>query len=144
MISNFNQIFYHKVKNKYRMSAYCRFNVICVSSSCKARHLNKYSLTPNKDFTSEHRVVVKKLYDELTGEILAHKEEVKPKTANCRHHLLCFEVDCIYNHSGVAQEGRKKLIKAFKKHIQNEKAAAKIQNDIELIKSGESVDWNDM
>ena len=126
------------------MSAYCRFNVICVSSSCKAHHLNKYSLTPSKDFTFEHRVVVKKLYDELTGEILAHKEEVKPKTATCRHHLLCYEVDCKYNHSGVAQKGRKKLIKAFKDHILDEKAASKIQKDIELIKSGESVKWADM
>jgi len=87
---------------------------------------------------------VKKLYDELTGEMLEHKEEVKPKTANCRHHLLCYEVDCPYNHSGIAQEGRKKLIKAFKSHIQAKKAAEKIKKDIAAIKAGESQAWADM
>jgi len=126
------------------MSTYCRFNVICINSSCKARHLNKYSLTPTKDFTPEDRSVVKKLYDELTGEMLEHKEEVKPKTANCRHHLLCYEVDCPYNHSGIAQEGRKKLIKAFKSHIQAKKAAEKIKKDIAAMKAGESQAWADM
>jgi len=87
---------------------------------------------------------VKEIYDSHFETLQGFKEEIKKNSFTCRHHMLCYEVECPYNHSGVSQEGRKLIIKDFKTYVQKKKVAEKIKEDIKKIKSGDSQDWADM
>ena len=140
MISKSSQNFYHKVKNRYEMSKSknnCRFNVRCCNESCKFRH-------NDAKVSFSDRCVISQLFEEHKAEMSAFVEEKRSSMPLCSHHLLCFEVECPKNHDGIAQQGRKILIKAFNKYKTKQASVAKIQKDIEKIKSGESERWEDM
>jgi len=114
------------------MTNYCENNVICVNINCMERHYK----------TFEERLVLRQLMK--PDEMALFMEEYKPSMPICRYHLLCFERDCHYNHSGVALDGRKPLIKAFKTFNNKQKAKKKIEADIQKFQSGEINRWEDM
>jgi hypothetical protein len=110
------------------------------------------------------------LYLEAKEEMDTYMEPFKEDTATCRYHLLCFERECIYNHSCYALNGRKILIKKFKTFMKSEKAKVKsevvedtipvvepevvddirnrvkmeIEADIQNIRNGVKMSWADM
>ncbi len=117
------------------MTKYCENNVVCLNDGCKKPHY--------KTFTD--RMKLSDLYNlETRMEMDSYKEPIKFGKATCRYHLLCFEKECYYNHSGYSLEGRKILIKKFKTLNNREKAKKKIDEDIKNIQAGKSVVWADM
>jgi hypothetical protein len=114
------------------MTNYCKENVICVNNACKERHYK----------TFEERLILSQLIK--PEEMTLYMEEYKPSMPTCRYHLLCFERECVYNHSQIALDGRKFLIKAFKNHVKHEKAKTKIETDIANIRAGQTSRWEDM
>ena len=108
------------------MTNYCKENVVCVNSACRERHYK----------TFEERLILSQLIK--PEEMALYMEDYKPSMPTCRYHLLCFERECVYNHSQVALDGRKLLIKAFKKHNNYQKAKAKVDADIERYRAGAS------
>ncbi len=118
------------------MTKYCRDNVICLNGKCQRPHYKSF----------EERKVLANLYLELEEEPRQFKEEhMEPIVASkptCRYHLLCFERECEFNHSGYALDNRKLLIKAFKNHNKREKAKQVIESDMEKKRCGESTSWN--
>jgi hypothetical protein len=127
-------IIFTQQKLKRKMTRYCPTNVICLNKDCNKPHY--------KIFTD--RMKLSDLYLEAKEEMEPHKELIKQGKATCRYHFLCFERDCIYNHSGYALEGRKILIKKFKTLCNREKAKAKIDADIQDIRNGITKKWADM
>jgi|688.fasta_scaffold41666_1 hypothetical protein len=143
-----------------RTTYYCPNNVLCLDKRCKKPHY--------KTFTE--RMKLNDLYLEAKEEMDTYMEPFKEDTATCRYHLLCFERECIYNHSCYALNGRKILIKKFKTFMKSEKAKVKsevvedtipvvepevvddirnrvkmeIEADIQNIRNGVKMSWADM
>lgn len=120
------------------MTKYCRDNVICLSETCQRLHYKSF----------EERVVLANLYLKLKEEPCQfkaeHMEPIVASKATCRYHLLCFERECVFNHSGYALDNRKLMIKAFKEHNKREKAKQVIEADMEKKRRGESTSWNQL
>ncbi len=117
------------------MTRYCVNNVICLDKQCDRPHYK----------TFVERMKLSDLFlTEAKHDMDSFMEPLKHGRPTCRYHLLCFERDCPYNHSGYSLDGRKILIKKFKTFNNNLKAKNKIDKDIADIRAGKSVDWNDM
>jgi len=123
------------------MTKYCRDNVICLNGKCQRPHYKKF----------DERQVLAELFSKLNGEdgsdcqIMAeHMEPINLSKATCRYHLLCFERECGFSHSGFALENRKLLIKAFKKHSNQMKAKCVIEDDMTAKRLGKSTPWVEM
>lgn len=114
------------------MTKYCKENVICVKANCPERHY--------KDF--QERRIISGLIN--IDDMAFYMEDYKPSMPTCRYHLLCFERECIYNHSQISLEGRKKVIKMFKNYQKHEKAKKEIEADIAKYQSGEKKLWTEM
>lgn len=116
------------------MTRYCELNVLCLNEECKKPHYK----------TIEERQKLNELYEEVKNEMELYMEPIKPRVATCRYHLLCFERECPYNHSGIALDGRKKLIKRLKTFSNQEKTKKRIDADIADIRNGKTSNWADM
>lgn len=113
------------------VKSYCDRNAICTDNKCRNNHY----------FTFPQRVLHANL---LTDQMFLFVEEVKSGVHTCQYHVKCYEVDCPYNHSGIAQKGRVMFRKALKSHENREKAKAKIEADIAKHQSGVHERWEDM
>lgn len=114
------------------MSNYCVNNVVCLNAACSERHYK----------TFEERLTLSQLMK--PEEMALYMEDYKPLMPTCRYHLLCFERECVYNHSQIALDGRKLLIKAFKTFNNKEKAKKKIDADITKFRCGHRNKWEEM
>jgi len=63
----------------------------------------------------------------------------------CHFGLLCHHApaDCSFFHFGVSLEKRKEFIKGVKKIEQRARAVAKVEADIQNIRSGATLNWAD-
>lgn len=112
------------------VKSYCEANAIC-TDYCRKNHY----------FSPKQRQLHKSL---MTDEMFLFVEEVKEGKQTCQYHMLCYEVDCPYNHSGIAQGGRKLFRKALKDVEKRERAKVKIETDMAKHREGIHGKWEDM
>lgn len=80
----------------------------------------------------------------MTDEMFLFVEDPKVGKQTCQYHMLCYEVECPYIHSGIAQGGRKLFRKALNDLQKKERAKVKIEADMAKHREGTNEKWEDM